>query len=246
MTDPVPEGYTTLPEAVRRIVADLGDHEVSHEENQRLLSRAFGVFPRDDDDSGERPPKIDDHRDDIDPKILHNQREGRLAWARRRIAVHKLAEALKKGALASFVRDPVSGEMFRISTDDWHGANFFWDTIIGGVVQASSGDLIERYAGRLVLIEAGQIAASSATLAQWLKDRPRRRSIVAAEDCLSWLKVEMLAHPTASPQPIPWYRDRAKKEYGLTSDREFERLLSQAKRETGVRWKAGRRKKLPQ
>ena len=234
--DPVPAGYVTLDEALRRLATELADQDVHLEKNQRRLCSAIGLSPEViSDDRSVHTTKNDNDRGDRDAARERMAREGTLAWAKRELAVWDLHAVLAKGALPSFVRDPTSGDIFQIPAADWRMA-FARETIIGGVVQALPGEAIERYAERVVLIQ-------TAVLEQWLKERPRR-PIAAANDSLSWLKNEMLQNPDAdaSPHPKAWYRDQAKMRFGLTSEREFDRLWSRAKTETSVEWGAGRRK----
>jgi hypothetical protein len=140
MSDVVPkEGYTTLPEAVKRIAAGLADRHVFLNKNQRLL----------------------DHEQLGFSKLALP--EATLPWAKRQLAVWKLYEAFQNDALVSFVRDLASGEMSRITAVDWHGARLWRDTIIGGEVRALPGELIEQYNNRLVLIETLALEAWLAT-----------------------------------------------------------------------------------
>jgi hypothetical protein len=194
--DPIPAGYVTLPETVKRLAADLSNQEVTVNPDSRAVR----------------------------------------AWAKRETAVWKLHEALGKGRLAGFVRS-ASGDMFRITADDWHGPVIVRNTFIGGVIHASVEAAISRHSGRRVLIE-------TAAFDKWMKARPRK-SIASNDDCLAWLEAEMRANPTASPHPKAHYLDEAKTRSGV-SERQFNRLWDQAKQETGTNWKSGRRPKSPQ
>jgi hypothetical protein len=190
--DPIPAGYVTLPETVKRLAADLSNQEV----------------------------------------MVSPDRGSVLAWAKRENAVWKLHEALGKGALAAFVRS-ASGDMFRITADDWHGPVIVRNTFIGGVIHASVEAAISRHSGQRVLIDL-------AAFDKWMKARPRK-SIAANNECLTWLEAEMRASPTASPHPKAHYLGEAKTRFGV-SERQYDRLWAQAKQETGAKWKAGRRK----
>jgi hypothetical protein len=209
MSDAVPDGYTTLPEAVRRLAADLSDRTISLKQNQELLAHDLG-FP--------------------DAKKLGTATEAMsmsyLTWAKRQLAVLKIREALRNNALVSFVRDPVSGEMFRITADDWWGATFWRDTIVGGEISAQPGELIARYASRLVLVETTAAEA-------WLASAKTPTTMAAANDCLSWLIKEMLASPDIRQHPKACYLDKAKKQYGV-SEREFDRRWHEAIDKTGA------------
>ena len=135
MTDFVPMGCTTLPEAVKRVAAGLADRHVFLNKNQRLL----------------------DHEQLGFSKLARP--EAALAWGKRQLAVWKLYEAFQNDALVSFVRDPASGEMSQITAVCWHGAQLWRDTFIGGEVHALPGELIEQYNHRLVLIETPALEA---------------------------------------------------------------------------------------
>jgi len=238
--DRVPAGYATLDEALMRLAAHVAEQDVLLKKNQRRLRSAFGFLPEETDDDrdalGAWPPNLGDDRGDLDAEKLHKTlRQGTLAWAKRQLAVWKLHEALGKGALASFVRD-ASGEMFRITPADWRAAVLARETIIGGVVRASAGELIERYAGRCVLIE-------TAALDRLLREEKESRPQTASNDCLSWLMTAMRANPDKPPKTKAQYYVEADEQFGIGSKREFDRLWAQAKRNTGARWRAGRPKK---
>jgi GH24 family phage-related lysozyme (muramidase) len=166
MSDVVPkEGYTTLPEAVKRVAAGLADRHVFLNKNQRLLAHELGLSLKSKRRATKSrklsiPMAIPKRKRQ---KQRHMLRQATLAWDKRQLAVWKLYEALQNDALVSFVRDPASGEMFRITANDWHGAAFWRDTIIGGEVRALPGELIERYNNRLVLIETPALEAWLAT-----------------------------------------------------------------------------------
>jgi hypothetical protein len=81
------------------------------------------------------------------------------AWSTRDMAISLLATALRSANLVALVRDPVSGELFRLTASDWCNLGLWRDTIIGGVVQASIGEAIERHNGRRVLLEASAFEA---------------------------------------------------------------------------------------
>jgi hypothetical protein len=85
-----------------------------------------------------------------------------LQWSKRDLAIGKLHEALRRGVLTGFVRDPDTGEFFRLSGIDWHGLKLWEHTIISGVVRVWPGDRLDRHEGRRVLL-------SEAEFADWLK-----------------------------------------------------------------------------
>ena len=113
--DPVPAGYVTLDEALRRLATELADQDVHLEKTQRRLCSAIGLSPEViSDDRSVHTTKNDNDRGDRDAARERMAREGTRAWAKRELAVRDLHAVLAKGALPSFVRDPTSGDIFRI------------------------------------------------------------------------------------------------------------------------------------
>jgi hypothetical protein len=145
-----------------------------------------------------------------------------------------LQVALSDGTLTAFLLDPGSSEMFRLTSTDWHGSVFWWQTIVGGRIRASVEADISRHAGQRVFVE-------DSAFGKWLMGR--RRNVAASNDCLTWLTGEMRANPGERPQPKAWYLAEARAKFGAVSKREFERLWGDAKRTSGANWQAGRRSK---
>jgi hypothetical protein len=226
MTDKVPDGYATLPEVVRRLADGLADRQVFLKKNRELLAYELGVVLT--GETSDEPQKIVDLSGD--PHVEKSRKtlpEATLAWAKRQIAVWRLYEALQNDALVSFVRDPVSGAMFRITAADWRGAALWRTTIIAGEVRASPGELIKHYANRLVLIETPALEA-------WLVRVRQPTTAPARTDCRAWLINVMLASPDAKPHPKDWYRTEAKKRHDV-SWRVFDDTWAQAIEETGAK-----------
>jgi hypothetical protein len=73
-----------------------------------------------------------------------------------------LHETLRDGVLDGYVRDPDTGELFRLSGTDWHSLRLWRETIISGFVRAWPEDLLVRHEGRRVLLSAAEFA-------EWLK-----------------------------------------------------------------------------
>jgi hypothetical protein len=220
--DPELVGYATTCDAVTRLAAEISDRELP----RRILPDALDWRP-----AGEWPS------DDLEKAKRAIARSTANSY-KREMAVLEIYRAFCHDDLAAIVRDSLSGEKFKITPLDWRGAALWRQTLIGGVVAASAGEHIGRYVGRLVQIKVE-------ALDRWLKDRPGSGRIAAAEDCLSWLKAEMLANSERSPRAKPSYFAEAVERFGVTR-RNFDRLWAQAKQETGANWKKGRRKKLQQ
>ena len=68
---------------------------------------------------------------------------------KREMAICELDAALGNSTLPSLVRDPDSGELFRLTDTDWHGLGDWRTTIISGVIRASLGEhlALQRAAG---------------------------------------------------------------------------------------------------
>src|SRR5712692_9116867 len=108
MIDPLPIGYLGLSEAVERLAT-------------------VGILKRPEKfNSGAKGP--DPHQND---RAVQN-------WSKRELAINELRFALRTGAILALVRDPSSGQMFRLERADWDGAAFWRETILSGVVRASA------------------------------------------------------------------------------------------------------------
>ena len=160
-----------------------------------------------------------------------------LLWPKREFAILDLYVALSDGSLTALVREPTSGEMFKLTTSDWCGAAFRRDIIIGGVVRAAACEEIERHNRRRVLVEEDKFAA-------WLRKKMERRPMVAGTDCRTWLEREMRTNPQRT-RPKDHWRTLAKRKFGI-SGRSFDREWAEALRNTGAQWNCpGAPSKLP-
>jgi hypothetical protein len=217
--DPELVGYTSTYDAVTRLAANISDREIP----ERVTSILLDPMP-----SEEWPP------DRLEQAKRFNARS-RARGYKRETAILELYDAFCRDKLSAIVRDPHSGEKFKVTPLDWRSSGLWRQTIVGGVVVALPREHIDRYSGRVLQIE-------TKALDRWLKERPRSGRIAAADDCLQWLKAEMRANPERCPRKKSQYLEEAKERFG-SSQREFDRLWAQAKQETGANWKQGRPKK---
>jgi hypothetical protein len=133
MIDPIPLGCVGLDEATMQLAAVICDEQL------RNVGRRFS--------------------EDYDPAKGNPAEE---QWSKRELAIWKLHETLRDGVLDGYVRDPDTGELFRLSGTDWHSLRPWRETIISGFVRAWPGDLLVRHEGRRVLLSAAEFA-------HWLK-----------------------------------------------------------------------------
>jgi hypothetical protein len=166
----------------------------------------------------------------LNPAVLH--------WVKRELSVQKLHAALRDSALVGLVRDPVSGELFRLAATDWHSTVFWREIIVGGIVRAQGHEEIGRHDGRRVLIEASALDA-------WLKKLARCRPQPAEATCGAWLEEMMRASPERRPKPKAELRQEAQSEFGV-SGRSFDRIWDDKLKITGANWgESGAPSKLP-
>ncbi len=159
--------------------------------------------------------------------------------AKRELAIRKLHVALRDGGLNGLVRDPVSGELFRLTGVDWHAAAFSREIIVGGCIRAQPGEEIGRHDGWRVLLEVAAFEA-------WLKARMQRRPQAAYKDCGAWLEAAMRASPKRKPKSKSKWQQEAMEKFGV-SGRAFHRIWDDKVKNTGANCNhAGAPSKSPQ
>jgi|SoimicMinimDraft_9_1059737.scaffolds.fasta_scaffold02976_3 hypothetical protein len=231
MIDPVPVGYISLDQAVPRRAADISDREYQERlQHFREQMRRFGSLVR---KVNEQSPNAAE----IEPENL-NPDAANLSWAKRELAIKDIYAAVCDGSLLAMVREPMSGEMFKLTTSDWRGAAFWRQIIISGVVRSAACEEIERHNGRRVLID-------ERTLIAWLKKMAERKLTAFDDDCQAWLEREMRANPQRTQKTKDYWCDRAVREFGV-SERAFnDRIWPNAIKKTGAQWShAGRPSKI--
>lgn len=158
----VPIGYIGLDEAVPRLIAAISDHE--HSVWLARISereRSFRNFLKEACE-GAGPEVCKKAGIQADAPV--RSPFAGIPLDKREMAICELGAALGNSTLPSLVRDPDSGELFRLTDTDWHGLGDWRTTIISGVIRASLGEHIWRYNGRRVLLEA-------AAFEDWLEAR---------------------------------------------------------------------------
>ena len=174
MLDLIPEGYISLDEAVGPLTVDISDQELAEE--QQCLESNLKTHQDHVKDRGklERPPLV---------VTLLTKRE---------LALIQFHIALRDGELISLVRDPQTGQFFRLTSLDWWGAAFWREMIVGGVVRTAPGESIDRHKGSRILLKA---AASDA----WRQQRAQKRPQPAEVACAVWSKTCCKTIPAEVP-----------------------------------------------
>jgi hypothetical protein len=240
MLDPVPQGYISLDESVGPLTADISDQELA-EEQQRLvpglqaqqnpeLPPYVVMLPGDQVEPDRRisRSRLSDKKPRIRVALLPTKRD---------LALTQLYIALRDGELVNLVRDPQTGQFFRLTGGDWFGAAFWRDMIVGGVVRASTGEEIYRHKGRRILLEAAAFDA-------WRRQRAQKRPQPAEVACAAWLEDLLRKNPERSPKTIPELRADAMDIYRVSA-RKFNEMLEKKSGELGIKWSRGRRPKAP-
>jgi hypothetical protein len=212
MLDPIPEGYISLDEAVRPLTADISDQELA----EKIKAHQDRVKDR---SKLKLPPLV---------VTLPTKRE---------LTLHQLHIALRDGELISLVRDPQTGQFFRLTGVDWFGAKFWREMIVGGVVLASPGEEIERHRGRRILLTAAAFDA-------WRQQQAQKRPQPTEVACAAWLEDLLRNNPKRSPKLIPELRADAKAKFGVSA-RKFNKMLKEKSDTLGIKWSIGRRPKAP-
>jgi hypothetical protein len=216
MLDPIPEGYISLDEAVGLLTADISDQELA-EEQQDLESNLKA-----------HQDHVKDRRElELPPLFL-------TPLTKRELAIIQLHIALRD-ELSSLVRDPQTGQFFRLTGLDWFGAKFWREMIIGGVVRALPGEGIDRHKGRRILLTAAAFNA-------WRQRRAQKRPQPAEVTCAAWLEDLLRNNPKRSPKPIPELRAEAMAKYRVSA-RKFNKALKAKSDTLGIKWPIGRRPK---
>jgi hypothetical protein len=127
------------------------------------------------------------------------------------------------------VRDPDSGDLFRLTASDWRFEPFRDQIIRGGVIPVHAGRGLEPHRQRTVLIETVRFEA-------WLNSEIKTLADADKEDlCRKWLASKMRSSLTDKQKiKAQWFRE-ANAKFGV-SQREFNHAWSAAIEETGANW----------
>jgi hypothetical protein len=225
MDDPIPTGFITLLEALRRLQGCVSD---AHLEGAKIDfendHRAFEQHLRDVKageaaEGGFIGPLS--HWDQLPEKLFYSSKQD--------FAGVKLRVALQSGALAATVRDPGTRESFRLSQADLRFEASCEQIIRAGFIPASASGRFERHRGRTVLLATHDFE-------EWLTTEKKTWPEASREDlCYHWLLREMRASPNDKGKIKTEWFEEAKAQFHV-SEREFNRAWSSAITETGSNW----------
>jgi hypothetical protein len=146
MEDPVLAEFITLPDGLHRLEGDVSEAHLQHATNDfadRLtaIEQMFGAI---------------EGRNATAPSFIVSSSDWPLTTAilqyssKRGFAVEKLGLALQRGALVARVRNPQTGEWFRLRQADWRFEPLQDEIIRGGIIPASATLGFEPHRGRTV------------------------------------------------------------------------------------------------
>ena len=222
MEDPVPAEYITLPDALHRLEGHVSEAHLQRATNdfadrRTAFEERFGAI-----ESNATAPSFIVSSSDW-PLITTILRYS----SGRGFAVDKLSLALQSGGLVARVRNPQTGEWFRLRQADWRFEPLQDQIIRGGIIPASAARGLEPHRGRTVLL-AGDV------FEQWLIAETKTWPEASREElCYRWLLGEMRAGHKQKPK-AKWLEE-AKRRFHVTT-REFERAWSEAVTESGSNW----------
>ena len=224
MEDPVPAEYITLPDALHRLEGHVSEAHLQRATNDfadrhTAFEQRFGAIER----NATAPSFIVSSSDgSLITTILRYSSE-------RGFAVDKLSLALQRGALVATVRNPQTGEWFRLRQADWRFEPFQDQIIRGGMIPASAARGFEPHRGRTVFL-------ASDVFEQWLTAEVKHWPTASREAlCCRWLLGAMRASPADRQKPKAKWFEEAKQRFHVTI-REFERAWSKAVNESGSNW----------
>jgi hypothetical protein len=229
MDDPIPAGFITLPEALQRIAVHVSEAhlEIAKAELQEKVQSIAPV--RQSKESTDRARSELPESEAAGAATCGPSEEARRHWNKRNFAVTKLLVALQTDAISALVRDPDSGDLFRLPASNWR-VEPFWEQILrGGVIPVHASRGLEPHCQRTVLIETVRFEA-------WLSSETKTWLEADREDlCRKWLASKMRSSLTNKQKTkTQWFRE-AKTKLGV-SQREFNRAWSAAIEETGANW----------
>jgi hypothetical protein len=180
----IPADYVTVPEAVTARAKNTSDYE---------LEREFGDYT-----------SLGMPWDGIGAK----------AYLRREFSVRELQRRLSDGSIESYIKDPKSGELMRISPTAWRNHPLWYDTIRGGSIHASACDGMEEFNRRSVFLKRSVVK-------KHLTGAIRRKPASLMAACQAWLEDLLRATPGARPKPKRQLREEAMVRFRVTW-REFD------------------------
>ena len=225
MEDPVPAEFITLPDALHRLEGHVSEAHLQRATNDfadRLTAfeQRFGAIEGRNATAASFTVSSSDWP--LTTAIVrYSSKQG--------FAVEKLGLALQRGALVARVRNPQTGEWFRLRQADWRFEPLQDEIIRGGIIPASAARGFEPHRGRTVFL-------ASDVFEQWLTAEVKHWPTASKEAlCCRWLLGAMRASPANRQKPkVKWFEE-AKQRFHVTT-REFERAWSKAVNESGSNW----------
>jgi hypothetical protein len=230
MDDPIPAGFITLPEALQRIAVHVSDAhlEIAKAELQEEAQSIAAVrWSKESAESASSELSESEAAGAATP--CGPSEEAWRAWNKRNFAVTKLLVALQTDAIPAMVRNPDSGDLFRLTASDWRFEPFWEQIIRGGVIPVHASRGLEPHRQRTVLIETGRFEA-------WLSSETKTWVEADREDlCRKWLASKMRSSLTDKQKNKAQWFSEANTKLSV-SQREFNRAWSAAIKETGANW----------
>jgi len=188
MDDPIPAGFMTLPEAVRRIAAHVSEAQLERAkiDRQKRLRAIRAMRQKvEQDATATNEPVLPEAADC--QAFERPSEEALRQWNKHNFAVSKLYLAFQTGAIEAMVRDPSSGGWSRLVQDVWRFEPF-WEVIVrGGVIPQYAGRGLVCHRGRAVLIEITHFE-------RWLPTETKSWPQASREDLArNWLADKMRA-----------------------------------------------------
>jgi hypothetical protein len=148
MTDPIPAGFMTLPEALQRIAVHVSEAHLDAGRAEMLeKAQSFAAFRQNMGGDTEGSELSESKAAEaVTPKGPSDQAWRH--WNTRNFAVTKLLLALQSDALAAMVRHHDSGALFRLTASDWCFEPFVDQIIRGGVIPLSASTRFEPHRQR--------------------------------------------------------------------------------------------------
>jgi hypothetical protein len=166
MDDPIPAGFITLPEALQRIAVHVSEAhlEIAKAELQEVAP-SIAAVRQSKESADPASSELAESEAAAAATSCGPSEEAWREWNKRNFAVTKLLVALQTDAIPAMVRNPDSGDLFRLTASDWRFEPFWEQIIRGGVIplHASRG------------LEKNPTGAGSATYAQRIVSRPGKK-----------------------------------------------------------------------
>ena len=230
MDDPIPAGFITLPETLQRIAVHVSDAhlEIAKAELQEVAP-SIAAVRQSKESADPASSELAESEAAAAATSCGPSEEAWREWNKRNFAVTKLRVALQTDAIPATVRNPDSGDLFRLTASDWRFEPFWEQIIRGGVIPLHASRGLAPHRQRTVLIETVCFEA-------WLSSETKTWLEADREDlCRKWLASKMRSSPTDKQKTKAQWFSEANIKLGV-SQREFNRAWSAAIRETGANW----------